>query len=194
MIEQLQHLDRWLLVAANSRHTARLDAWMVFFSDRLVWFPAYFVLVVVLCYLYGRRATLLLPLLGLSVLLADVVSSRLFKPYFARLRPCHDADLSATLNLVNGCGGQFGFLSSHAANAFALAVFVEILLPRHYRVAKVLLFIWATLVSYSRIYLGAHYPSDVLAGILLGSLMAWLCALAFRHLARRWWPLLGSEA
>ncbi|MET4104690.1 phosphatase PAP2 family protein [Hymenobacter sp. UYP22] len=186
MLEQLQALDRWLLVAANAHRTPKLDAWMVFFTERFVWFPAYFVLLVVLAYLYGRRARLLLPLLGLSVALADMISSRFFKPYFARLRPCHDPDLSATLNLVNGCGGQFGFISSHAANAFALAVFVALVLPRRYRVAKWLLFVWACLVSYSRMYLAAHFPSDVLAGALLGSGLAWLCAWAYERLALKW--------
>ena len=194
MIEHLYSLDRWLLLAANRHHTPRLDAWMVFFTERLVWFPAYFVLLVVLAYLYGRRARLLLPLLGLSVALADGVSSRVFKPYFARLRPCHNPELSATLNLANGCGGQFGFLSSHAANAFSLAVFVALVLPARYRVAKGLLFVWAALVSYSRIYLGAHYPSDVLAGALLGSGLAWACAAAYRRLAARWWPVEQKQA
>lgn len=186
MIESLQAFDRWLLIAANAHHTPRLDPWMIFFSERLVWFPAYFVLLVVLVYLYGRRAVLLLPLLGLSVALADIVSSRFFKPYFARLRPCHDPDLSATLNLANGCGGQFGFISSHAANAFALAVFIALVLPRRFRIAKWLLFIWAGIVSYSRMYLAAHFPSDVLAGALLGSGLAWGCAWAYGRLAARW--------
>lgn len=189
MIEQLQALDRWLLVAANSHRSPALDKWMVFFTERFVWFPAYFVLLIVLGYLYGRRALLLLPLLGASVALADVISSRFFKPYFARLRPCHDPDLSAALNLANGCGGQFGFLSSHAANAFALAVFIALVLPRRYRVAKWLLFAWALVVCYSRMYLAAHYPTDILAGALLGSLTAWACATAYKRLAVRWWPL-----
>jgi undecaprenyl-diphosphatase len=153
-----------------------------------VWFPAYFVLIVVLSYLYERRAFLLLPMLGLSVLLADVISSRVFKPYFARLRPCHDPELSEALNLVNGCGGQFGFLSSHAANAFSLAVFLGLILPRRFWLAKVLLVIWAAVVSYSRIYLGVHYPSDVLAGTILGSLAAWGCAELYRLGAKQWWP------
>ncbi|MBT9394184.1 phosphatase PAP2 family protein [Hymenobacter sp. NST-14] len=193
MVEQLQALDRWLLVAANAHRTPTLDTWMVFFTERFGWFPAYFVLLVVLAYYYGRRARLLLPLLLLSVGLADVVSSRFFKPYFARLRPCHDPDLSATLNLANGCGGQFGFISSHAANAFALAVFMALVLPRRFRVAKALFFGWAAVVSYSRIYLAAHYTSDVVAGALLGTLTAWACATAYERLAARWWPA-GQEA
>ncbi|MCC3158998.1 phosphatase PAP2 family protein [Hymenobacter sp. 15J16-1T3B] len=188
MIDHLQALDRWLLVSANNAATPALDRLMIFFSDRFVWFPAYLVLVVALCYYVGRRATLLLPLLGLSVALADSISSRFFKPYFARLRPCHDPDLSATLNLAHGCGGQFGFISSHAANAFALAVFLGLALPPRFRLAKVMLLVWAALVSFSRIYLAAHYPSDVLAGATLGSLLAWGCYWLYRKGAQRWYP------
>lgn len=184
MFEQLTALDRWLLVAANTHHAPWLDTWMVFLSERFVWFPAYLVMIVALSYLYRRRAWVLLPLLGLCVSLADAVSSRLFKPYFARLRPCHDPQLSATLNLANGCGGQFGFLSSHAANAFALVVFLSLVLPRRYWLAKVLVLIWALLVAYSRMYLGAHYPSDVLAGSLLGSLLAWGGATIFQRYSK----------
>jgi undecaprenyl-diphosphatase len=185
LIELLQGLDRWLLVAANSRHWHWLDSLMVFLSERFVWFPAYFVMVVVLGYYLQRRALIALPLLGIVIALADSISSRLFKPYFARLRPCHDPELSATLNLVHGCGGQFGFLSSHAANSFALAVFLCIILPRRFRIAKIILFVWAVLISYSRIYLGAHYPSDVAAGATLGSLLAWLAAILYERLAVR---------
>ena len=124
----------------------------MFFSERFVWFPAYLVLLVGLSYYFGQRARLLLPLLGLSVLLADSISSRFFKPYFARLRPCHDPQVSATLNLVDGCGGQFGFISSHAANAFALAVFLWLVLPTRFRAAKWLVVCsgpasWATRAS-----------------------------------------------
>lgn len=188
MIKFLQTVDNWLLTAANSHHTAKMDTLMVFFTERFVWFPAYFVLLVVLVYLAGRRSLLLLPLLGLTVALADSISSRLFKPFFARLRPCHNPDLSATLNLVHGCGGQFGFMSSHAANAFALAVFMALVLPRRFRVAKWLLLAWAAIVSYSRIYLAAHFPSDVLAGAVLGGLLAWLCASLYKRLVTKWWP------
>ncbi|MCC2546210.1 phosphatase PAP2 family protein [Hymenobacter sp. BT175] len=191
MVEQLQALDRQLLIAANAHRSPWLDAVMVFCSERTVWIPAYVVLLGLLVWRYRRRALLLLPLLLLSVGLADVISSRFFKPFFARLRPCHDPELSATLNLVNGCGGQFGFMSSHAANSFALVAFLWLVLPRRFWWAKVLVLFWAALMSYSRIYLGAHYPSDVLAGAALGSAVAALCALAYEYLARRWWGPLG---
>ncbi|SHJ52912.1 undecaprenyl-diphosphatase [Hymenobacter daecheongensis DSM 21074] len=188
MIELLQVLDRRLLLAANDQHSPLLDKWMIFFSERFVWFPAYLVLLMALVYLFGQRARLLLPLLLFSVALADSISSRFFKPFFARLRPCHDPELSATLNLAHGCGGQFGFMSSHAANSFALTVFLWQVLPRRYWLAKWLTLVWAILLSYSRIYLAAHYLTDVVAGALLGSLLAWGCATLYKRGAARWWP------
>ncbi|KAA9325840.1 phosphatase PAP2 family protein [Hymenobacter busanensis] len=188
MIDSLQNLDRWLLVTANNTATPALDRFMIFMSDRFVWFPAYLVIIVALIYYFGRRAYLLLPLLGLSVALADSVSSRFFKPYFARLRPCHDPELSETLNLVHGCGGKFGFISSHAANSFSMAVFLCLVLPRRFWPVKVLLLVWAAVLSYSRIYLAAHYPSDVLAGTTLGAALGWLCYWLYRQGEARWWP------
>ena len=191
MIEYLQSLDRQLLLAANSHRTPALDQAMIFFSERLVWFPAYLVLLLALVYCFGQRARLLVPLLLLSVALADSISSRFFKPFFARLRPCHDPELSAVLNLVHGCGGQFGFMSSHAANGFALAVFLWLTLPRRFWLAKGLTLVWAALLSYSRIYLAAHYPSDVLGGAVLGGLLAWGGAVLYQRGAARWWPAYG---
>ena len=178
----LQNLDRQLLLAINRACSPALDAVMVFVSNRTVWFPAYALLIGWLIYYFRRRALLLLPLVIGAVALADSISSRLFKPYFGRLRPCHDADVSALLHLPDGCGGQFGFLSSHAANSFALAVFLLIALPAgRLRGLKIGVFGWAALLSYSRVYLGAHYPSDVLGGAMVGALLGWGAAAIFNH-------------
>ena len=178
----LQNLDRQLLLAINRACSPALDAVMVFASNRTVWFPAYALLIGWLIYYFRRRALLLLPLVIGAVALADTITSRLFKPYFGRLRPCHDAGVNALLHLPDGCGGQFGFLSSHAANSFALAAFLLIALPTgRLRGLKIGVFCWATLLSYSRVYLGAHYPSDVLGGAIVGALLGWGAATIFNY-------------
>ena len=192
MFEPIQALDRQLLMAINHAHSPALDTFMIFASNRTVWFPAYAVLIGWLIFHFRRRGVLLLPLVIMAVALADSITSRLFKPFFARPRPCHDATVAPLLRLPDGCGGQFGFLSSHAANSVALAVFLLFVLPpRRYRGLKVGVFVWAGLLSYSRMYLGAHYPTDVLGGAIVGALLGWGGALLYQRLSFRWWPLNG---
>jgi undecaprenyl-diphosphatase len=178
----LTDLDHRLLLAINHAHTSALDRLMVFVSDRYVWFPAYALLILWLIDIFRRRAWQLLLLLIGAVALADSIASKLFKPFFARLRPCHAPGLAGQLHLPDGCGGQFGFLSSHAANSFALAVFLLLVLPApRFRALQIAAFIWAGLLSYSRMYLGAHYPSDVLGGAFLGVGLGWAAAWAFQR-------------
>ncbi|WP_210515458.1 phosphatase PAP2 family protein [Hymenobacter terricola] len=189
MLNYLQSLDRQLLLAINHARTPALDSLMTFASNRYVWIPVYVLLIAVLIDLFRRRVLLMLPLLIAAVGLADSITSRLFKPFFGRLRPCHDPMLFGRLHLPDGCGGQFGFLSSHAANSVALAIFLLLALPAgRFRTLKTLAFIWAALLSYSRMYLGAHYPTDVLGGAAIGALLGWGTAVAYRRLAPRWWP------
>ena len=186
IFNSLQALDRHLLLAINRAHTPAVDALRVFASNRTVWFPAYALLIGWLIYHFRRRAVLVLPLVILAVALADSITSRLFKPFFARLRPCHDGQLARLLHLPDGCGGQFGFLSSHAANSVALAVFLALVLPaKRFRVLKWLVLLWAALLSYSRMYLGAHYPADVLGGAAVGALLGWAAATLFQRLNSR---------
>lgn len=187
ILYSLESLDRQLLLAVNRVHTPALDGVMIFASNRYAWIPAYALLITVLIDLFRRRALVLLPLVVAAVGLADSITSRLFKPFFARLRPCHDGKLAHLLHLPDGCGGQFGFLSSHAANSVALAVFLLLTLPPgRFRATKVLAFVWAILLSYSRMYLGAHYPSDVLGGAAVGALLAWGAAVLYHRLVIQW--------
>ena len=182
----LHALDRQLLLAINRAHSPVADAVMVFASNRLVWFPAYALLIAWLIYHFRQRALLVLPLIFGAVALADSITSRLFKPFFARLRPCHNVQLARLLHLPDGCGGQFGFLSSHAANSVALAVFLTLVFPaKRFRALKWLVILWAALLSYSRMYLGAHYPADVLGGAAVGGLLGWGAATLFTRMRRR---------
>ncbi len=104
--------------------------------------------------------------------MGDQGSVKLFKDVFERLRPCHNPAIAELVHTINGkCGGKYGFVSSHATNSFALAVFCGFLFKRHYKYMLWLMLFWAAIVSYSRVYVGVHYPGDIIGGAVLGSLV-----------------------
>ena len=186
MLETLKQLDRELFISLNGMHSPIWDTIMVFMSDKYVWIPFYLGLIGYLVWRYRRKSIAMILLVIISIGLADFVASGIMKPYFMRLRPCHDPALADVINIVRNCGGKFGFISSHAANTFALAVFFSMVLPHRYLIFKVLLVTWAIIVTYSRIYLGVHYPSDVMLGALLGSVLAYLASLVYFRVIDRY--------
>ncbi|MFC6999720.1 phosphatase PAP2 family protein [Rufibacter roseus] len=185
-MEKLKSFDQSLFVELNSHHSPFWDALMVFVSNKYVWFPFYLLLVCLLIYFYRRRGALMVLTLAASVGLADFVSSGIFKPFFERLRPCHEEVLGATIFVVDGCGGRYGFVSSHAANSFAIAVYVIFLLKPRQWLLKVFLVFWAVLISYSRVYLGVHYPGDIMVGAIIGCLAAWLGLYLYKIISQRY--------
>ncbi|GHA59164.1 phosphatase PAP2 family protein [Pontibacter akesuensis] len=186
MLEKLEQLDREAFLYLNDMHSPFWDTVMIFMSEKLVWIPFYLALIGYLVWRYRRQSIPMLLLVVIAIGLSDFIASGIMKPYFMRLRPCHDASLSEFINIVEGCGGRFGFISSHAANTFALAVFFNLILSDRYFIFKVILIVWAVVVTYSRIYLGVHFPGDVLLGALLGSCMAYICALAYPVLVNKY--------
>lgn len=188
LFDIFRQADHGLLRALNGLHTPWLDPVMVFSSQAKAWLSGYLVLAVVLAYHFRRRAWALLPIIGASVGLADSISARLFKPFFHRLRPSHTPDLAPLLYLPDEPGGQLGFLSSHAANVTALATLLCLVLAPRYRVAKGCAVGWAALVCLSRVYLGVHYPSDVLGGAALGVVLGCLGAWVYGRVVRRFAP------
>jgi len=132
----------------------------------------------------GIKGFITLIFIGLMVLLCDQISTSVFKEGFERFRPSHEPALEGMVDLINGKkGGKFGFVSSHATNSFGLAVF-SLLLFRFNWYTLFILF-WATLNSYSRIYMGVHYPGDILGGLLLGSLIGWFVYWLYKKAASR---------
>jgi undecaprenyl-diphosphatase len=132
-----------------------------------------------------RHALLVLAMLALAIILADQISSGLIKNLVERLRPTHDPDLASTVHIINGYrGGLYGFVSSHAANSFA-AVTLLSLVMRH-RAVTISLLIWSLLQCYSRMYLGVHYPGDILGGIVVGVLVGWFVWRFMCWIQRRW--------
>jgi len=156
---------------------AILDATMLFLSAKWVWMPLYAFMLFAFKKHFGWSKIGWILLAAFSMLiLTDQGSVQLFKEVFQRYRPCHNLELRSQIMLVAGkCGGQYGFVSSHAANVFGLAIFVVQLLRNASRYWN-LLFVWAAAVSVSRVYLGVHYPSDIIAGAILGGFIGWFLA------------------
>lgn len=178
-MEGLLNLDRDLFLLMNGWHGAAGDAVFAVVSGRLPWIPVGLVLVWGLIRQLGWRETVLVVLgAGLVILLADQLSASVLKPLTMRLRPCHAPELAGLVHLPTGkCGGNYGFVSSHAANFFGLAVLLGGVLRRGWILS--LLLVVAALVGYSRIYLGVHYPGDVLGGAMLGALIGGLVSWAY---------------
>ncbi len=179
MIEAVEKLDKELFLFLNDQHSTFWDTMMIYTSNKYVWIPFYLLLIIYIIYRYKRQSIPMLLMAIVAIGLADFVASGIFKPAFERLRPCHDPELSEMINIVQGCGGKFGFLSSHASTSFALAVFFNLILSDRYFIFKIVLVTWAVVVSYSRIYLGVHFPGDIIGGALVGAFTAYLSSLAY---------------
>lgn len=173
MIEQILTADTDLFLFLNNLHNSFFDAIMEQVSAKLIWAPLYFT---VLFFIFKKfklkKGFLILILIILAITLADQTSVHLFKNIFQRLRPCFSPDIKNITHIVSLPGGQYGFVSSHAANSFAFAFFS--LLVFQNKKYTIFILVWASIVSYSRIYLGVHYPLDILGGALLGSFISYL--------------------
>lgn len=169
----LADLDARLLLIVNGAHSPFFDAVMWCISGRWIWVPFYIVLTYMLFHRFSwKRATLCLITIGLIILAADQTCASLIRPEVCRLRPANlNNPLSHLVHVVNGYrGGRYGFPSCHAANTFALAMFMSLVF-RNKRFT-VMMFSWAIVVSYSRMYLGVHYFGDLFCGACVGSLFA----------------------
>lgn len=169
----LNELDHQLFLFLNGLHADWLDPVMTFISSEMGWIPFYIVLLYLVFKKLGWRG-LLFVVIGVAILItcSDQLSAHVFKPVFHRFRPCHDPLIQDLVHLPNGhCGGQYGFISSHACNTFALASFITLIMKKFYKKIGWLMFIWASLVAYSRIYMGVHFPGDVLCGAAVGMIL-----------------------
>ena len=199
-MDYLIHIDQQWLLAINGWHSEWADILMWYISKSTTWLPLYALLVGLIVYRFGilspslcregRRGSSLLRVLiilagfAVAVGVSDFVSSGIIKPWVCRLRPTHEPALAGMLHLVNGyTGGLYGFVSSHAANTMACALLFALLYRNKY--ATVGLMLWVALNCYSRMYLGVHYPADIIGGLAIGALMATLTYGMVRRLLER---------
>lgn len=172
-MEDLLELDRKIFLELNSSfRDPWLDQLMMFLTTTTAWIPLYLFLIYLLIRHYRKQTWLILLAIGLTILLADQVTSSVMKPFFERLRPSHEPTIAERVYIVNQYrGGKFGFASSHAANTFGIATLMWLAL-KVYRPWIAILFLWPLLVGYTRIYLGVHYPGDIVVGFFIGFLSA----------------------
>ena len=177
MIEKILDLDLYLFLYLNNLGSQYYDNFWIFLSRTEA--NVMFYLVVLIAYIYSinnKKRTKILFHLIIAIAILITISdqtSNLFKDSFQRLRPCYNELISDSLRLVkDSCGGRYGFFSAHASNSFSLAIFFGLLLRSSNRLLILLFAIYAFLISYSRIYLGVHYPIDILVGTIFGTINA----------------------
>lgn len=186
MLESLQHIDQQLLLAINGTHSPFWDQFMWIASEKLTWIPMYATLIYVFFRNFNwRMATFSIISVILLITFCDQTCSSLIRPCVERMRPSNpDNPLSEFIHIVNDYrGGRYGFPSSHASNSFGLAFFLMFL----FKQKKFTIFIlgWATLHSYTRAYLGVHYPGDLLTGACLGFIGAFIVYRLFRYILQQ---------
>lgn len=177
------YIDTQLLLFFNGMHTPWLDSFMMMATGRFVWIPMYATILFILFRTFPRREAAIYTLaIVAAIVFADQVCASLLRPFFERLRPSHPENpISEWIQIVDGYrGGRYGFPSCHGSNSFALATILALII-RSARFSR-FIFFWAILNSYTRLYLGVHYPGDILVGAVIGSAGAVGIYFLFRSL------------
>ena len=176
-MEGLLQTDKELFLLLNGLGNESWDGFWMFMTKTLNSAPLYLLLLYLTYRTFGLKRTLVVMVaIALTIVCTDQLSN-FFKYGLGRLRPCHDPEVSGVMRLVKSyCGGKFGYFSAHAANSFGPAIFFVIMFRGRVRYIGAVMLLWACVVAYSRIYIGVHFPLDVISGALAGAFFGWLFA------------------
>lgn len=171
MIEQILQYDTELFIYLNSLGSKTWDPFWMAYTSKWNWIPFYALLLYLIFRQIGKKPMLVtIVVVALMILVTDQVTN-LFKHGFQRMRPCHLAEIIEGMRLVrSGCGGRYGFFSGHASNTMAAAIFIGMTLKNRFQYILYILIVWAFLMAYSRVYIGVHYPLDIIMGMSFGLL------------------------
>ncbi len=158
-----------------------LDAVIPYVRNQFFWVPLYLFLAVFMLFHYGKKGLIWCGGFLISFALADFISASLIKPFVQRLRPCNTPELQDLVHLIVNCGSGLSFPSSHATNHFALGSFMAVTLGKPYRWVRWAGLLWALLIGYSQVYVGVHFPGDVIAGGIIGTLIGWLVGRLYNN-------------
>jgi membrane-associated phospholipid phosphatase len=191
MLEQLNQIDQNIFFFINQGLSNDFFDWLMpILRNRYFWTPLYLFLAVFFVRNYGRQGWMILIFMGLTFGITDYFSSSILKPSFERLRPCNDPTIKAEVNARIVCGTGFSLPSSHAANHFSLAVFLITVFYAKWKPIMFLGILWAFSISFAQMYVGVHYPGDILLGTIVGGMIGYIVSTVLLHLHafRQWKP------
>ncbi|HXH99993.1 MAG TPA: phosphatase PAP2 family protein [Sphingobacteriaceae bacterium] len=180
MPDFLIELDQNLFFAINNGLSNSFFDWiMPILRNRYFWVPVYLFMIIFFIRNYGKTGVRILIFLAITFTISDFSSSSIIKPSVKRLRPCNDSEINTTVKDRIACGTGYSMPSSHASNHFAMSLYLILIFYKRWKWILPLAFLWAALIGFAQIYVGVHYPFDILAGAILGSIIAYITATIF---------------
>lgn len=175
MLEQLIQFDQNLFFTINHGLSNSFFDWLMpALRNRFFWTPLYLFIIIFSIRNYGKQGGIMILFLGLTFGCTDFISSSLIKPTVQRLRPCNDPEIKSDVKNLIDCGSGYSFPSSHASNHFGLAVFLIVLFFSKWKLILPIGLLWAASISFAQVYVGVHYPIDILAGAMLGGMIGFI--------------------
>ena len=183
-MEEIILEDKQAMIFLNNLGSSTFDPFWILVSEKWFWIPLYVVFLYFLYKNFNKKSLFyILLFVALGITASDQIAN-IFKFGFERLRPCHDPSLEGLLREVK-CGGKFGFYSAHSSNSFFVATYLTILLGKKIKQLPYFLFVWAAIVAYSRVYLGMHFPGDIIVGAIMGILLALFFGILAKKVIRK---------